>query len=63
MLAFTALRMLNIDEIPFWPYAIFAGASCGVLAAYIAAISGYRMIIEDDHAAIRRGEAARREKA
>jgi hypothetical protein len=42
------LRILNIDAIPFWPFVIFVGAFCGVLAAYIATISGYRVIVEEE---------------
>jgi hypothetical protein len=45
-LVLIALRVLGINSIAFWPYVIFVGTFGCVLAAYIAAISGYRAIVE-----------------
>ena len=47
MLALIALWMLRIDAMPFWLFVIFQGTFAGALAAYIVAISGYRVIVEN----------------
>jgi hypothetical protein len=45
-LALLVLHVLGMDAMAFWPYVLFVGTFCGVLAAYIAAISGYRVLVD-----------------